>query len=253
MKKRLMAITMATVITAVSLGGCKEKTATWTVTCPWAPSGVAAMVNQKAAALSTEYSDGIILVADAIKGDAATVNTWVGGTEAKDHELVFVNEGLFSITSILDPAKLQFAYDDFVYIENLYSAVFVMSADAECVSNEAHADGYYKEVKKFLKSIPKCTAVVCCNYMILQAVLHAIRVMGKTVPDDYSLVCFDYSKDDWEGTGITCSVHPGYEMGQQVGQRLMQMIEKQEYEGNCYSYVFEPRIYEGRSIRYLET
>ena len=25
----------------------------WTVTCPWAPSGVAAMVNQKAAALST--------------------------------------------------------------------------------------------------------------------------------------------------------------------------------------------------------
>ena len=28
----------------------------WTVTCPWAPSGVAAMVNQKAASLSTTYS-----------------------------------------------------------------------------------------------------------------------------------------------------------------------------------------------------
>lgn len=104
---------------------------TWTVTCPWAPSGVAAMVNQKAAALSTSYSKDVILVADAIKGDAATVNSWVASTKANDPEMVFAGEGLFSITSILDPAKLQFGYDDFAYVENLYSSVFVLSADAK--------------------------------------------------------------------------------------------------------------------------
>lgn len=145
MKKRVMAMVVTAALAVTSLMGCTEKTTTWTVTCPWAPSGVAAMVNQKAAALSTTYSKNIILVADAIKGDAATVNTWVAGTGAKDPELVFVNEGLFSITSILDPAKLQFAYEDFVFIENLYSSVFVMSADAKLrIGNIAELEEYLK-------------------------------------------------------------------------------------------------------------
>lgn len=89
------------------------------------------MVSQKAASLSNTYSDKIVLVADAVKGDAATVNSWVAETKANDSELVFAGEGLFSITSILDPAKMQFSYDDFEFVENLYSSVFVMSADAK--------------------------------------------------------------------------------------------------------------------------
>ncbi len=132
MKKRILSSILALTMAAGLLAGCGgSKTATWTVTCPWAPSGVAAMVSQKAAAMSTDYSENIILVADAIKGDAATVNTWVADTKADDTELVFAGEGLFSITSILDPAKLQFTYDDFMFVENLYSSVFVMSADAK--------------------------------------------------------------------------------------------------------------------------
>lgn len=104
---------------------------TWTVTCPWAPDGVASLVSQKAASLSTEYSDDITLVAEAIKGDAATVNTWVLDNEADDPSLVFVGEGLLSITATMDPAKLQFDYEDFEFVENLYSSVFVLSADVE--------------------------------------------------------------------------------------------------------------------------
>lgn len=104
---------------------------TWTVTCPWAPDGVASLVSQKAASLSTKYSDDITLVADAIKGDAATVNTWVLDNEANDPSLVFVGEGLLSITATMDPAKMQFDYEDFTFVENLYSSVFVLSADAE--------------------------------------------------------------------------------------------------------------------------
>ena len=77
MKKKLLALGLAVMTVAMSLVGCSEKAVTWTVTCPWAPSGVAAMVSQKAASLSNTYSDKIILVADAVKGDAATVNSWV--------------------------------------------------------------------------------------------------------------------------------------------------------------------------------
>lgn len=108
---------------------------TWTVTCPWAPDGVASLVSQKAASLSTEYSKDITLVAEAIKGDAATVNTWVLDNEAGDPGLVFVGEGLLSITATMDPAKMQFGYEDFAFVENLYSSVFVLSADAKLEIN----------------------------------------------------------------------------------------------------------------------
>lgn len=103
MKKRIAALVTAGVLALSMLTGCGSKQESWKVTCPWAPSGVAAMVSQKAAAMSPDYSDKkITLVAEAIKGDAATVNTWVSSTKANDKELVFAGEGLFAITETLD-------------------------------------------------------------------------------------------------------------------------------------------------------
>ena len=143
MKKRIVSLVLATVMAFAMLTGCSAKKESWKVTCPWAPSGVAAMVSQKAAAKSTDYSDKITLVAEAIKGDAATVNTWIASTKANDKELVFAGEGLFAITEILDPAKLQFSYEDFVFVENLYSSVFVLSADSNLnIQNLADLKAY---------------------------------------------------------------------------------------------------------------
>lgn len=143
MKKRIVSLVLATVMAFAMLTGCSAKKESWKVTCPWAPSGVAAMVSQKAAAKSTDYSGKITLVAEAIKGDAATVNTWVASTKANDKELVFAGEGLFAITEILDPAKLQFSYEDFVFVENLYSSVFVLSADSNLnIQNLADLKAY---------------------------------------------------------------------------------------------------------------
>ena len=143
MKRRILSIALLAAMCTALLAGCGQKSATWKVTCPWAPSGVAAMVSQQAATKSTSYSDSITLVAEAIKGDAATVNTWVADTKANDTELVFVGEGLLSITSILDPAKMQFGYEDFVFVENLYSSIFVLSADAKLnISNIADLEAY---------------------------------------------------------------------------------------------------------------
>lgn len=128
MKKVLsIVLALAMILTATAAFAAE----TWTVTCPWAPSGVASMVSQKAASMSTTYSKDIILVADAIKGDAATVNSWISTKSANDPELIFAGEGLFSITSILDPERLMFTYDDFTYVENLYSSIFVLSVDAK--------------------------------------------------------------------------------------------------------------------------
>lgn len=141
--KRILSLVLVVVMVAAMFAGCGQKTATWKVTCPWAPSGVAAMVSTKAAEMSAKKSETINLVAEAIKGDAATVNTWIAETEADDKELVFVGEGLLSITSIIDPAKMQFGYEDFVFVENLYSSVFVLSADATLnINNVADLEAY---------------------------------------------------------------------------------------------------------------
>ena len=147
MKKKILSLALVGAMCVGLLASCGgKKNATWKVTCPWAPSGVAAMVSQQAATKSTEYSDTITLVAEAIKGDAATVNTWVADTKANATELVFVGEGLLSITSILDPSKMQFGYEDFVFVENLYSSIFVLSADAELnINSIADLEAYVKQ------------------------------------------------------------------------------------------------------------
>ena len=143
--KRILSLVLVVIMIAAMFVGCGKKTESWKVTCPWAPSGVASMVSQKAAAKSPEYSESINLVAEAIKGDAATVNTWIANTKGGDPELVFVGEGLLSITEILDPAKMQFGYEDFVFVENLYSSVFVLSADATLnINSIADLEAYVK-------------------------------------------------------------------------------------------------------------
>lgn len=60
-----------------------------------------------------------------------------------------MGEGLLSITSILDPAKMQFSYDDFTYVENLYSSVFVLSADASLnVKTLVDLENYVKDASE---------------------------------------------------------------------------------------------------------
>ena len=45
--------------------------------------------------------------------------------------MCFIGEGMFGITAILDPERMNFTYDDFEYVENLYSSIFVASARKE--------------------------------------------------------------------------------------------------------------------------
>ena len=61
MKRRILSIVLLVAMCTTLLAGCGQKSATWKVTCPWAPSGVAAMVSQQAATKSTSYSDSITL------------------------------------------------------------------------------------------------------------------------------------------------------------------------------------------------
>ena len=84
-----------------------------------------------------------------------------------------------------------------------------------CVSNEAHSPGFYKEGLVPTGAASKCTAIVCCNFMILQAVRRSMEESGKRVPEDYSRSASTTPAVTGEA-GITapCTC---YQMGQQVG------------------------------------
>ena len=154
-----------------------------------------------------------------------------------------------------------FVYDNYQSIEKFqgmatalqkYKVDFQDDYIKWCVSNEAHDQSFCRSIDRFLRSIPRCTAIVCCNYMIYRLVCRTLEAKGKRVPEDYSLVCFDYSGDRWEEEGVTCSVHQGKRIGRQVAVQLMRMIRHKDYASNDYSLVLDPKIYVGRSIRGLE-
>ena len=117
-----------------------------------------------------------------------------------------------------------------------------------CVSNEAHDPSFARSIDRFLKGLPRCTAVVCCNYMIYQLVRQVLEKQHKRVPEDCSLVCFDYSRDDWEAEGVTCSIHQGYRIGREVASRLTRMIRNRDCDDLGYTCVLSPEIYVGRSV-----
>ena len=116
------------------------------------------------------------------------------------------------------------------------------------ISSEAHSEGFARSIAHFLKGLPKCTAIVCCNYMIYRTVCQVLEQCGKRIPEDYSVVCFDYTSDAWEKEGITCSIHQGFQIGCQVGTRLMQMIKRHDCEDHGYSLALPPLIYTGNSV-----
>ncbi len=151
-----------------------------------------------------------------------------------------------------------FVYDNYQSVEKFLGMAQTMRSHGVemkdhyikwCVSDEAYSPSYVRSIEKFLRGLSRCTAIVCCNYMIYRLVRQALDKMGKTVPEDYSLVCFDYSEEGPDREGLTCSITRSYEMGWELGRRLMRMIENRDCEDKHYSCVMKPVIHEGTSIR----
>ena len=117
-----------------------------------------------------------------------------------------------------------------------------------CISNEAHDPSFVRSIDRFLKRLPQCTAVVCCNYMIYRMVRQVLEKQGRRVPEDCSLVCFDYSNEDWETEGVTCSIQQGRRIGREVASRLMRMIRNRDCVDLGYTCVLTPEIFVGRSV-----
>lgn len=154
-----------------------------------------------------------------------------------------------------------FNYDNYQSIEKFHGMMTAMRRfDVEFqddyvkwyFSNDALEAKFPKVLEKFIKGLPQCTSIVCCNYMIYRIVEDLLRENGKNIPDDYSIVCLDYSGKDWEEVQVSGSIHQGKIIGREVAGRLLKMIENKEVQGNIYSCVLSPLICEGRTIKDLK-
>ncbi|MDC7242347.1 MAG: substrate-binding domain-containing protein, partial [Spirochaetales bacterium] len=118
-----------------------------------------------------------------------------------------------------------------------------------CISDESYDTGAFpRSLWKFIKGLPRATALVCCNYMILNIMLELFKEKGVRVPEDFSIVCFDYSAQDWQESSITASIHPGFDMGVRVGENILKMVDDPGFRDHDYSYIYPPRIHDGSSI-----
>lgn len=130
--KKTKAWILGIILLGVFVTACgKKEVENWLVTCPWAETGVAGRVNERTAEETKTLSGQVVLDAQSIKGDANTVNQWVAENDKDSKGMIFVGEGLFAIAPIMNPDSLEFSYEDFVFIENLYSSIFVLSARAD--------------------------------------------------------------------------------------------------------------------------
>lgn len=105
-----------------------------------------------------------------------------------------------------------------------------------------------KLIWSFLKSVPKCTAVCCCNVMLYEALKETLGKHNLLIGKDISVVCFDYSFEDYDKEGITCTISQSHEMGRVVAERLMSMIKDPDYKKKEYSAMIPCRFHEGSSI-----
>ena len=118
-----------------------------------------------------------------------------------------------------------------------------------CVSNEAHDPRFARSIDRFLKGLPHCTAVVCCNYMIYRLVRQVLEKTGQAGAGGLLPGVLRLLQRGLGGRrGLPVPSTKGFRIGQEVASRLMRMIRSRDCDDLGYTYVLAPEIYLGRTV-----
>ncbi|MGM0837680.1 MAG: GntR family transcriptional regulator [Bacillota bacterium] len=80
-------------------------------------------------------------------------------------------------------------------------------------------------IKRFINDHPDCTAFFVCEYYLALAVTNVLKDIGKRVPEDYSIVCFDCPVDRFESAAFTHIRQHEKEMGKMAVHLLMKHLK----------------------------
>lgn len=94
------------------------------------------------------------------------------------------------------------------------------------IYNGSYTQEYgYKTAIKLLKQDKGITAIFAANNLIAKGVLIAAREMGKSIPDDFSLVCF--GDDEFSKLivpSVTCIIQDPLKIGAKAGKLIQERI-----------------------------
>lgn len=156
MKKSVLVLLVVLISfgTLFAAGKAEVAADTWpkeavTVICPWAVGGVADIVNRKTATYGVEVLGKPVLATNELGagGNVALTNYLKNGPNS--YNLIFGGEGAFSIAPNVDGSDaIQFKYEDYVPIINLYSSIFVLTSDAKLNIKDLDGLKAYAQGKK---------------------------------------------------------------------------------------------------------
>lgn len=110
-------------------------------------------------------------------------------------------------------------------------------------ATEEKRDKPMQRLLDMLRSDAPPTGIVCYNDELAVGLLEAIRLAGRGVPGDVSLVSFDDSPlATATEVKLTSITHPKEEMGRRAARLLVSMIENGGETAENRDIVFEPRL-----------
>ena len=130
--------------------------------------------------------------------------------------------------------------------DNFHILNTVMSPHSSNDSEVARSD--VEIIKKFLGANPDLTALISSEFSVTQLLMTALREIGKTVPDDYSLVMFDA----YESVTLPLLTHV-YQDQEEIGRIAFDTLLSTISEKVVGTKIYVPfRIVEGNSVKSLK-
>ncbi len=183
----MLLVLIMSVSVLVAKGESEANVTAWpekevTVICPWAVGGVADVVNRKMATFGQKYLNVPVLATNELGAGGNVALTNYLKNAPNSYNLIFGGEGGFSIAPNVDGSEaIMFKYSDYTPVINLYSAIFVMTADAKLnIKNldDLKAYGQGKKLKVAVNGTAGAEAFL-------------VRALFKELGLDYDLVSYN--------------------------------------------------------------
>lgn len=105
-----------------------------------------------------------------------------------------------------------------------------------------HADS--QAIKRFIENHPEVTAFVVAEYYLALTLKNVLKKLGKKIPEDYSVVCFDCPEDRFEQPLFTHIHQHEEEMGKKAVHLLMKQLKGEKIPKHT---VIDFTLFKGKS------
>ncbi|WP_027108627.1 GntR family transcriptional regulator [Lacticigenium naphthae] len=135
------------------------------------------------------------------------------------------------------------------FISAFYDAKLSFNDDYIIAYDTESKDDLGTKLGKLLENMSSPTAFVCYNDQIAISLIHEINKLGKSVPEDFSVVSHDDShlSQTLPSVKLTTVQHPKEKLGKAAAKWIIQALENPEF--NKKSITFEPYLIVRNSTR----